>query len=216
MSSNEPVNVSRAEAAGPAATLKANLEAEFAAALDKATTTLELTQTGVGDPRARWEVWARGPYQAPGLEPGRIIMKGETAYIAVVLWMNPAMCRQVLGYGGKFELEFFTSNTQTMHAVPGLHHHCCIFPVRGRCWYIVVWEFTPTEEACLLETNICVRHCNCGNGLVPDYAGFVRWVHDFDRDRLFPRVRWEFDHPIRYMVADRDRPCECDPTKNPC
>lgn len=216
MSSKE-VNVSRAEAADPRETLKSHVEAKFAEALE--TARQELTQTGIGNPANLWEVYAWGPWQDPSQAPGRIIMVGETAYIAVAVWMNDAMCADVLGFGAKFELSFFTSNTQTMEPVPTLNHSCCIFPVAGQCFYVTVWALEPPEEACLLETNICVRLCTCNNRLVPDYAGFVRWVYDFEPDNLFPPYPfppgWQFDRPIRYMVADRDRPCGCDPN-NPC
>jgi len=214
--SNE-VNVSRAAADDPRATLKANVEAKFAEAFEKAK--LELTQTGIGNPANLWEVYAWGPWQDPGQAPGRIIMVGEKAYIAVAVWMNTAMCADVVGFDTKFELNFYTSNTQTMEPVPALNYSCCIFPKPGTCYYVTVWEFSPSEEACLLETNICARLCTCGNKLVPQYAGFVRHVYDFDPDNLFPPYPfppgWQFDRPIRYMVADPKRPCGCDPN-NPC
>jgi hypothetical protein len=152
MSSKEPVNVSRATAADPAATLKANIEAKFAEALEKAR--LELTQTGIGNPANLWEVYAWGPWQTPGQAPGRIIMLGETAYIGVAVWMNDAMCADVVGWGGKFELNFFTSNMQTMRPVSALDYSCCIYPVPGQCFYVTTWAFKPTEEGCVLETNI--------------------------------------------------------------
>lgn len=218
MSSND-LTVSRAQADDPRANLKANLEAKFAAALEEARTSLEITQTGVGNRDNLWEVYAWGPYQDPGKEPGRIIMKGETAYIGVAVWMNDAMCADVLGFDTKFELSFVTSNMQTMMPVPALNYSCCIFPRAGQCFYFTIWEFTPQEEACILETNICVRMCTCSNKLVPDYAGFVRHVYDFDPENLFPPSPyppgWQFDRPIRYMVADRNRKCGCD-ANYPC
>jgi len=217
--SSQEVTVSRAEVEDPSEILKAHVEAKFKAALDKKAA-LEIAQAGpTGNPANRWEVYAWGPWQAPDLAPGRIIMKGQKAYIATAVWMNSTMCTDVVGFGAKFELSYFTSNTQTMQPVPELNHSCCIFPVAGKCFYVTVWELEPQVEACLLETNICARLCTCNNKVVPDYAGFVRHVFDFDPDNLFPPYPfppgWQFDRPIRYMVADRDRACDCDPQK-PC
>ena len=215
--SKDELTFQRGDAPGPSEVLKKKVEEKFAEALNKVTA--EITQTGVGHPANKWEVYAWGPWQDPGMEPGRIIMKGETAYIATAVWMNPTMCADVLGFGSKFELNFYTSNTQTMMPVPALNFSCCIFPEQGTCFYVTVWEFQPQEEACILETNICARLCTCENKLVPNYAGFVRHVYDFDPDNLFPPAPlppgWQFDRPIRYMVADPDRKCGCDPDK-PC
>jgi len=114
MSSKE-VNVSRSEGDNPGEALKAYVEAQFAAALQEKTT-LELTQTGVGNPANLWEVFAWGPWQsyAPGTYPGRIIMTGEEAYIAAGVWLNDAMVADLVGFGAHIELNFFTANTQTM------------------------------------------------------------------------------------------------------
>jgi hypothetical protein len=213
--SSQEVTVSRAAGEGPAETLKAQEEAQFAAALERAS--LELTQTGVGNAANQWEVYARGPWQnvapTPGpYAPGRIIMTGEDAYIAVTVWLNNAMLADLVGFGAHIELFFFTSNTQTSQPLPGLNYKCCVYPVLGRNYYVCVWTLRPTEAACLYETNICARVCNCNTVLVPDYAGFVRHVYDYDDDNLFaPTSGWQFDRPIRYMVADRGARCECPP-----
>ena len=142
-------------------------------------------------------------------------MVGETAYIAAAVWMNAAMLADVLGFGAHIELNFFTSNTQTMLAVPALDHTCCVYPVAGQQFYVCVWELEPQEAACIMETNICARLCNCNGQLVPNYAGFVRHVYDFEPDNLFPPFPfppgWQFDRPIRYMVADPDAGCACPP-----
>ena len=216
--SKEDEPVYEREADDVAASLKAYVEAQLTASLEAATA--ELAQTGpAGNPANRWEVFAWGPWQTAGQEPGRIIMLGETAYIATAVWMSPTMCTDVVGFGAKFELSYFTSNTQTMMPVPALNSSCCIYPVAGQCFYVTIWEFVPPEEACILETNICARLCTCNNKVVPEYAGFVRHVFDFDPSNLFPPAPlppgWQFDRPIRYMVADPDRPCDCDPS-NPC
>ncbi|MBE9508353.1 MAG: hypothetical protein IMY86_09925 [Chloroflexi bacterium] len=203
----------------PRAILNAQVEAEVAAALEQVS--LELTQAPPPVQGIRqWEVYARGPYQFPrdpAVDPGRIIFLGEKAYIDVVVWLNPQMCAELTAFKAKIELSFWTSNTQTMRPVPAMAYSCCIFTERGKCYYVTVWEFEPTEAACVLETNICARVCNCDNTVVPGYAGFVRHVYDFDPSKLFrpPPPGWGFDRPIRYMVADPDYRCDCDPD-NPC
>ncbi len=217
--SSQEVNVSRAEASDPSEALKAYVEAQFAAALEQRAT-LELTQTGVGNLANQWEVYAWGPWQnfapTPGpYAPGRIIMTGEQAFIAAGVWLNNAMVADLVGFGAHIELNFFTADTQTMQPLPALDFRCCIYPVAGRNFYACVWTLRPTVAACLYETNICARVCNCNGILVPDYAGFVRHVYDFDVDNLFPTPPtpsgYQFDRPIRYMVADRGSKCECPP-----
>ncbi len=191
----------------PTKALKEQLDQKLEKTLEQAAK-LELTQTPPG--MGNWEVWAWGPWQnLPALSPGRIIKKGEDAYIYVVVWMDPVMCANVTGFSGKIELNFWTSNTQEMRTVSALNHTYCIQTVQGQCWYSYLWKLTPTEAACLYETNICARVCNCDYYQHPEYAGFVRWVYDFDVDLIFPPQHWRFDRPIRYMVYDKDIPCDC-------
>jgi hypothetical protein len=182
-----------------------------------------------------WEIFAFGPYQTEEEEPGRIIAKDQTAYIAIVVWMNPAMCRTITTHGDKIELNIWTSDMQRMDPVDELSHYCCIKTERGHCWYVYVWEFKPTQDACVYQTNICARICTCSNVALPGYAGFVRHVYDFDVERLWPYPppgeraavlppgfptdewpeapqapgSWGHDRPIRYMVYDPDIGCEC-------
>jgi hypothetical protein len=214
----------------PRAKLAARVAKNFKASL-KAASALELTtvQPGIA---ADWEIFALGPWQTPDdLQPGRIIRVNETAYLAIVVWMNPEMCRNITQHGDKIELNIFTSDTQRMEAVDELHHYCCILTEKDHCWYVYVWEFTPTEDACLYETNICARICTCSDVVLEDYAGFVRHVYDFDAESLWPEIpasvlppelpgggwpdiptappSWGFDRPVRYMVYDPERACEC-------
>ena len=234
---NEPEedNESRAEEgqdAVLAAQVATNFEAALAAKEEREGAAPELTQVqpGIG---ADWEIFGFGPYQRPRAQPGRIIRVNQPAWVAVVVWMNRAMCRNVTGFGGKIELNFWTSDTQRMQPVGGLSHHCCIQTRRDRCWYLYVWRFRPAQAACIYETNICARICNCDDAPHPEYAGFVRQVYDFDPDNLWPPARvplppprripggvwppggpvppnWGFDRPIRYMVYDPDASCNCD------
>jgi hypothetical protein len=214
------------------------LAARVASNFDKATkakkAALELTMApGAAEPED-WQIFAFGPWQTPeDRMPGRIIKKGETAYIAIVVWMNDAMCSNVTGWSGKIELNIWTSDMQEMKKVGALHHYCCIETKLDHCWYVYVWEFSPPEAACLYETNICARLCNCDDKPNAKYAGFVRHVYDFDPETLWPTIpdtilpddfpddtwppgpeapaSWGFDRPIRYMVYDPEDDCECEP-----
>lgn len=207
----DELTVSRGED-DPKAKLKAHIEAHLGSALGL--TTLELAEAPPQLGQNEWEVYAWGPWQEPfdpAVDPGRIIFLGEKAYIGVAVWMNPPMCADVTGFEGKIELSFWTSNTQTMRPVPSMDYSCCIeTKPGGPCFYVTVWEFEPTEAACVMETNICARICNCNNHPVPGYAGFVRHVFDFDPENLFgpPPPGWGFDRPIRYMVSDGSD-CDC-------
>lgn len=185
--------------------IRAEVEARFASALEEAGP--EITEAPFP---YDWEVFAFGPFQTPALMPGRIIALGEDAFIVTVVWMNQLMCANVAGFEGKIALSYYTANTQEWHAIPNMEYHCCIPVTAADCpFFIHIWKFKPTEEGCILETNICAKICNCKDHVVPGYAGFVRWVHDFDAEALWPAGP-RFDHPIRYMVYDpENKECDC-------
>lgn len=223
----------------PRGKLATRVAKDFEKAIKAKKAGLELTEAPEDLGPEDWEIFAFGPYQTPeDLMPGRIIKEGEKAYIAIVVWMNESMCRVVTTHGDKIELNIFTSDTQRMQSVEVLNHYCCIQTVLNHCWYVYVWELTPPREACIYETNICARLCNCSNVPLSDYAGFVRHVFNFDPESLWPpppaevlpddfplddwprRPRrrgrgWEFDRPIRYMVYDPDTVCECGDPNDP-
>ncbi|WP_420631731.1 hypothetical protein [Candidatus Leptofilum sp.] len=214
MTEDKDKEFSRGQKVTDAQKLKARVEAELTAMVEQAAT--ELAEAP--DPSA-WEVFAVGPYQDPGLEPGRIIELNDTAYIATVVWLNPFMDTNLSGLAGQIQLSYFTANKQTMEPVPDMNYHCCfepgspalVWPGVGS-FYVHVWEFVPSEAACILETNICARVCNCDGEAVPGYAAFVRWVPMLDFDAFFPsEPAFTFDHPIRYLVYNNedDTNCEC-------
>lgn len=197
------------ETSDPRETLKAEVEVRLASVLqERALETSEAPNLGPFD----WDVVAIGPFQDPGHGPGRIIKLGEKAYIVTIVMMNNPMCRNLAGFGGKVELSFATSDMERMVAVDDMDYSYCI-QVTEPCgnpisFFVHVWEFEPSVAACVLETNICARVCNCKGYYVPGYAGFVRWVYDLDAEWLWPAgVR--FDHPIRYLVYKGDK-CACE------
>ena len=202
----------RGDKESPAETLKARVQAEIAASIERAT--VELAEAPA--PSA-WEIYAVGPFQIVGAPPGRIIALGETAYVATIVFLNTFMDANVSGFGGRVQLNYFTANTQTMEPVGAMDYSCCLQPddVAGvvtpiGTFYVTIWEFQPTEAACILETNICARICNCENEVVPGYAAFVRWIANLDFDTFFPPVGFQFDHPIRYLVYDNANNANCD------
>lgn len=178
-------------------------------------------QLAEATPPSDWEIWAVGPYQTLASEPSRIIELGESAYIVTIVFLNNFMFNNVKDFGGRIRLDFHTSNTQTMEPVPAMDDYCCFEPCEREpdivlffgVLYIIVREITPTEAACVLETNICARVCNCKDEAVPGYAAFVRWVYDVDVDLFFPPQGFVFDHPIRYLVYDNDDHTNCDCTE---
>lgn len=197
----------------PADTLKANVEAKITAAFEKASVEL-----GEAPPPSQWEVFAVGPFQDPALAPGRIIKLGEKAYLVTIVFLNTFMDTNVTSFGGRVQLNYHTSNMQTMRPVPAMDHSYCFEPGNPDVdsvvtpygtFYVIVREFTPAEAACILETNICARICNCNNEAVPGYAAFVRWIANLDYDAFFPPVAYQFDHPIRYLVYDNDNDANC-------
>ncbi len=195
--------------------MKAILDDKLKALVDqhKATPVEELA-----GPQNFWDLYAIGPYQDFSVFPSRVIELGETATVLIVAYLNPFVpspfpgqnaCDIITGFGAKIELNIFTSNMQTMTPAAGLSESVCIPTMIGQCWYTYYWTFKPTAPACLYETNICARICNCSNYPigVPQYSGFVRWVRNLDYDLLFGAPPLTFDHPIRFMVSDYKQKC---------
>ena len=173
----------------------------------------EMYAPELGAPVDYWDVIARGPFQQPALAPGRIIQVGEEAAIRVMVILNPnfpagqSACDTITGFGAFIELNMFTANMQTMTPEPSLTESVCIPTTLNQCRYRHTFRIRPQIAACLYETNICARICNCNHQYVPQYSAFVRWVRNLDFDLIFGAPRRTFDHPIRYMVADLKGKC---------
>lgn len=190
---------------------QAQLDAQLEGLFEQAQAAPELA----GPPRF-WDVFAIGPYQVSALQPSRVIDVDESATILTVVYLNPNVpspdpgqnaCDIITGFGAKIELSYVTSNMQTMQPVPSLSDIDCIETVPGQCWYRHYWRFRPREQACIYQTNICVRICNCNYDYVRQYSGFARWVANLDFDLIFGAPVWLFDHPIRFMVSDYEDEC---------
>jgi hypothetical protein len=209
------LTVSKGEGDDPGVDYKAALDRKCEELFAKAA--VAPAEQLAGPPRF-WDVVAIGPYQVPGLQPSRVIEVGELAVVQTLVYLNPNVpnpapgqnaCDIITGFGGKIEITYVTSRTDTMQAVPALSDVHCIQTTPGQCWYSDYWYFRPREPACLYMTNICVRICNCNNRYVRQYSGFARWVENLDFDLIFGAPTWQFDHPIRYMVSDIRNPCAC-------
>lgn len=214
----EEQTFSRGEGVGKLEARKAELDVTLKEIFDRQDVTPVAELTGPLGPLGEswWNIWARGPSQALGLEPGRVIEVGEDAYIEWVVRLNSnyppgkgqSACDVLTSHNDKIEIFFFTSNMQTMQPVPALSTRICIPTTPGQCYYSDIWKITPPEEGCLYETNICARICNCSNKPLPQFSGFVTWVKNWDWEWLFRYVPWTFDHPIRFMVASKSD-CAC-------
>jgi hypothetical protein len=206
----------------PREALQAQAEVQFGAALEQVDTELELGQAPPF--QGSWNIWAFGPWQFPANQPSRIIMVGEWALMHTVVWMDPViMGPNIVAHGDKIELEYFTSNMETMlPAGNPLNHHVCIDTQAGPIitpsgyYFHNWWWFKPEVAACLYEMNICARICNCRNQPVREYAAFVRYVWDYDPELIRPLVRpweskaagWSFNDPARFAVFDKSK-CDC-------
>jgi len=204
---------------GNGATEVASMEAALDAQLDGVFEKVEASTELAGPPRF-WDVIASGPYQVPSVRPSRLIEAGERAMIQVIVYLNPRVpspypgqnaCDIITGFGGKIQLHFITSNMQTMQPEPQLTHSHCIQTKKGVCRYRYRWVFRPQNPACLYSMNICARICNCRDYYVPQYSGFARWIENVDFDWIRGAPRWQFDHPIRFMVSDPNAKCDCPP-----
>lgn len=193
-------------------------QAQLAARLESLAERRSQATPELAGPQRFWDVFAIGPYQDPSLQPSRVIEVGESATVLTVVYLNPYYpspypgqnaCDIITGFGASIELNYITSNLQTMQQSPGLTYSYCIPTTPGQCWYYHYWTFTPQQSACIYETNICCRICNCYNKYVRQYSGFARWIEDLDYDLIFGSFGLTFDQPIRFMVADYQQDCGC-------
>jgi len=206
-----------------AADVKALLEKQLQAAYEKALVT---PRTQIAEPLFWWEIVSIGPIQAGAqlvppatflgspLLPNKVIRKGETAFIATVLILNPfplpqdpliIPCDFLSVFSLPFEVEYHTCNLTKCDpagAELNVKHTGNLSP--GVCFYVDVLEFTANEAGCLFETNICARILGC-DGKTPNaspFAGFARTTINIDPELFFPTDVLEFDNPIRFMVYE--------------
>ena len=120
-----------------------------------------------------------GPWQDSWpYDPGRIIMTGEKAYIAVGVWMNTAMLANVVGFGAHIEsllLHLQHANHEASSCAGSSVLHLSRSGLRTSTYAFGTLHahrgsLPPTRRTSVLVSATATAR------LVPDYAGFVRWV----------------------------------------
>ena len=205
--------------------IKAKVEAELQAALDKART---MPREELAEPLYWWEIYAfliqpgaqlvpPASFFSSPLLPNKVIRVGEQAYIVTVIILNPfglpqdpniVPCDFLSIWSLPFEVEYHTANVTEVKKGPAnqnAKHTGHLVP--GQCFYVDVLEFTAQEEGCIFETNICARILGCEEGgrknqLAPPFAGFARTTINLDPELFFPSQFLEFDNPLRYQVYE--------------
>jgi hypothetical protein len=192
--------------------VKAQIEARVQAALEQA---LARPREEVAEPFLWWNLFSGGPFQmfAPGgpLPPHQVIKVGETAYIGTVLVLNPfpilppppgiTPCSVLSNFALPYEVRYQTCNLSTCSlGAPNAVHKDNLDP--GQCFYVDVLEFT-AQEVGLFQMNIVARILgSVAPGTAPQFAGFARWVYDFDPELFLPGPTpgLQYDFPLKFMV----------------
>lgn len=194
--------------------VKAFVEAKVKAAVDQAQAQYDPQIAG---PALWWDMYAYGPlvsFMPNGpLPPNQILKVGTTAYITTVLMLNPnpilppapgiSPADLLSSFSLPFAVTYQTGNVTTWtpaEAALNVTHAGALVP--GVNTYFDVLTFTPSVPG-LLEMSISARILgNLPAPLAPQFAGFARYVYDFDPEELWaaPAPGWQFDTPIRMMV----------------
>lgn len=215
MSVKEQENVATAEKVftlgeATAEDVKAAVEARVKRAVEEA---MAMERPEVAEPYLWWNLYAFGPIQnfAPGqpLAPHQVIKIGEKAQITTVLVLNPlhivppglSPLELLSDFGLPYEIRYQTGNlTNWMAGAPNATHNGNLIPGTGI--YVDVLEFTAQQEG-LMEMNITARILGVGGAEpAPHFAGFARWIGDFDPELFWPGPTpgYQFDLPVKFMV----------------
>jgi hypothetical protein len=204
--------------------IRAKLEARLQSALETARASYK---PEVAEPLGWWEIYAIGPIQ-PGaqlvppasfldspLSPDKVIRKGEKAYIATVVIINPCALPQdpninptsfLTPFGLPLEVEYHTANVTDVTKGPASMNvtHSTLHLLPNVSYYVDVLEFDGDKEGCIYETNICARILDC-SGKTPSaspFAAFARTTINIDEELFLPSQVLEFDNPVRFMVYE--------------
>lgn len=192
--------------------VKAMVEARVRAAIEKAKAK---PKPEVAEPYEWWNLYSYGPlqnFQPNGpLPPNQVIKVGEPAWVTTVLVLNwnpilpppPGMSPGDLlsNFGLPYQIEYQTANLSAWAlGGPNAIHAGNLVP--GTDWYVDVLPFT-AGQAGMFEMNICARIL--GNPPVanaPRFAGFARWIGDFDPELFWPGPTpgWHYELPLKFMV----------------
>jgi hypothetical protein len=166
-----------------------------------------------------WDLLVAGPYQVSipvvgPFKPSKIIAAGETAFMLVGLWRNPApipmtgIAPATLMGGQDYTLNFELMNVSTVDNVmfPSITETFQPFPTQ---FFTVLPPIALTLDnpsgqghPDIYELNVTCDLTGPGN--LP-MAAFGSWVYDYDTEPAFlsqPGVPpgWYHERPIRFMV----------------
>jgi hypothetical protein len=210
----QEIEVSK-ESAVTAEDVKAMVEAKVQTALDEA---MARPLPEVAEPYLWWNLYSLGPWQAfapfPAgpLPPHQLIRIGEPAFVATVLVLNPfpilppippgmSPCSVVTGFQPQYEINYQTCNLSTCGAgAPNATHNGVLVP--NQCTVVDVLSFVGQQQG-IFEMHISARiTANPPAPPHPPFAGFARWVFDFDPELFWPGPTpgWQYDFPIKFMV----------------
>lgn len=194
-------------------------------------TMLEKSLTGppsaeIAEPLNWWDLYAFGPFQpgaqsvppagfTPGpLLPHQVIRRGEKAYVAAVLLLNPigpsvpSALDILSNFGLPYEVTYGTGELKRWQPAPDSlqYESKGNYLEPGRAFYVDVFEFKADEPG-LYEMNICARIFGCNGLTAPPFSGFATWVYDPDDDyfgSLIGRGGPGFYHkdPIRFQIFE--------------
>jgi hypothetical protein len=180
----------------------------------------------IAEPLNWWDIFAFGPVQpgastvppagfTPGpLLPHQVIRKGEEAYVAAVLILNPVgpsvpSALDILSnFALPYEIAYNTGElTKWQPAPASLQHisHGALVP--GVAIYVDVFSFV-AQDAGLYEMNISARIFGCEGNTAPPFSGFATWVFDLDEDYLADLLGlpggpgFYHKNPIRFQVYE--------------
>lgn len=195
--------------------IKAQIEAQVQSAIEKASSSPEVTE-----PRDWWEILAFGPIQ-PGatttpiggftgpLLPHQVIRRGENAFVASLLVLNPFVLpggvpptpAQLLNsFALPYTVEFQMANTSSWSSAGTLNAGGNFVP-NGPFVYVNVVQL-PDQPAGLYEMNVTARILGNAGTTAPPFAGYARQVFDFDSELFQAAPGAQFDLPVRYQVYE--------------
>jgi hypothetical protein len=201
--------------------VKAYIEAQVQAKLQQILASPPAAE--IAEPLNWWDGYAIGPIQ-PGLNltgaltpgpllPHQVIKRGEQAFVATVLILNPVgpgvpTALDILSnFALPYEIEYATGDVKRWLPGPAaLQHLSHGHLVPGVAVYVDIFDFV-AQEPSLYEMNICFRIFGCGGVTAPPFSGFATWVFDPDQDYLGSLLGqggpgFYHKNPIRFQVYE--------------
>lgn len=180
----------------------------------------------IAEPLNWWDIFAFGPVQpgaqavppaqfTPGpLLPHQVIRKGEEAFVATVLILNPvgpsvpSALSILSNFALPYEIAYNTGELKKWQPGPAaLQHISNGALVPGQAIYVDVFSFVAQDPG-LYEMNICARIFGCEGNTAPPFSGFATWVYDPDEDYLADLLGlpggpgFYHKNPIRFQVYE--------------